>query len=150
MSGEIASHTRGWPEPRASSPEQATFQVVTTSVSGAGSTSAAGSWLVDIGVSVTGWRIGALLCWRGKAGLTGGHSSQPPPRRKPGAPRFAMPKAFTPPDAAIRLTALRKTYAASGEAPAKPALKGVDLVVRRGSNPSPIASCVEWYSSNPS
>lgn len=44
-----------------------------------------------------------------------------------------MPKAYSPPDAAIRLTALRKTYAASGEAPAKQALKGVDLVVPRGS-----------------
>lgn len=44
-----------------------------------------------------------------------------------------MPKAFTPPDAAIRLSGLRKTYAASGEAPAKEALKGVDLVVPRGS-----------------
>jgi len=44
-----------------------------------------------------------------------------------------MPRAFTPPVAAIRLTGLRKTYAASGEAPAKEALKGVDLVVPRGS-----------------
>ena len=44
-----------------------------------------------------------------------------------------MPRSFTPPDAAIRLSGLRKTYAASGEAPAKEALKGVDLVVPRGS-----------------
>ncbi|MBB1496636.1 ABC transporter ATP-binding protein [Paracoccus sp. MC1862] len=44
-----------------------------------------------------------------------------------------MSKTFTPPDAAIRLTGLRKTYAASGEAPAKEALKAVDLVVPRGS-----------------
>ena len=44
-----------------------------------------------------------------------------------------MSRSFTPPDAAIRLTGLRKTYAASGEAPAKEALKGVDLVVPRGS-----------------
>lgn len=44
-----------------------------------------------------------------------------------------MSRSFTPPDAAIRLTGLRKTYAASGEAPAKEALKDVDLVVPRGS-----------------
>ena len=37
------------------------------------------------------------------------------------------------PDAAIRLTGLRKTYAASGKVPPKEALKGVDLVVPRGS-----------------
>lgn len=38
----------------------------------------------------------------------------------------------TPPDAAIRLTGLRKTYAASGKVPPKEALKGVDLVIPRG------------------
>lgn len=37
------------------------------------------------------------------------------------------------PDAAIRLTDLRKTYAASGKVPAKEALKGIDLTIPRGS-----------------
>lgn len=37
------------------------------------------------------------------------------------------------PDAAIRLTGLRKTYAASGKVPPKEALKGVDLTIPRGS-----------------
>ena len=37
------------------------------------------------------------------------------------------------PDAAIRLTGLRKTYAAAGKVPAKEALKGVDLAIPRGS-----------------
>lgn len=38
-----------------------------------------------------------------------------------------------PSDAAIRLTGLRKTYAASGRVPAKDALRGVDLTIPRGS-----------------
>lgn len=38
-----------------------------------------------------------------------------------------------PADAAIRLTGLRKTYAASGKAPAKDALRGIDLTIPRGS-----------------
>ena len=40
------------------------------------------------------------------------------------------PKAL--PDAAIRLTALQKTYAASGKVPPKTALKGIDLAIPRG------------------
>ncbi|ARJ68481.1 ABC transporter ATP-binding protein [Paracoccus contaminans] len=38
-----------------------------------------------------------------------------------------------PTQAAIRLTGLRKTYAASGKAPAKQALRGLDLTIPRGS-----------------
>lgn len=38
-----------------------------------------------------------------------------------------------PTQAAIRLTGLRKTYAASGRAPAKQALRGLDLTIPRGS-----------------
>ncbi|MGR3197547.1 MAG: ATP-binding cassette domain-containing protein, partial [Paracoccus sp. (in: a-proteobacteria)] len=34
---------------------------------------------------------------------------------------------------AIQITGLRKTYAAQGNAPAKEALKGVDLTIRSGS-----------------
>lgn len=44
-----------------------------------------------------------------------------------------MSQAFRPPTDAIRLTGLRKTYAAADGGPAKEALRGVDLTVPRGS-----------------
>lgn len=42
-------------------------------------------------------------------------------------------KAFTVPDAAVEVRDLRKTYKASGKAPAKEALKGISLAIPRGS-----------------
>ena len=50
------------------------------------------------------------------------------------APAAASARRGTPsPRDAIRLTALRKTYAASGRAPEKHALKGIDLTIPAGS-----------------
>ncbi len=44
-----------------------------------------------------------------------------------------MPDASAPPADAVRIRGLTKTYAPSGSAPAKQALKGIDLTITRGS-----------------
>jgi ABC-2 type transport system ATP-binding protein len=45
----------------------------------------------------------------------------------------SLPSSPAPPDLAIEAVGLAKTYAASRRQPAKEALKGVDLAVKRGS-----------------
>ena len=44
-----------------------------------------------------------------------------------------MPETSRPPRDAIRLTALRKAYAAAGNSPVKHALNGIDLAIPAGS-----------------
>jgi len=45
----------------------------------------------------------------------------------------SAPTPSSPPELAVEIRGLTKTYRATGRGAAKPALKGIDLAVRRGS-----------------
>src|SRR3989344_6645912 len=106
-------------------PSQATRLVETTTSSGGGRIAAGGRG-----------GIIRLVSWRGGVGRI---PMRPVRRRQPAArPDFSikaprMTDATTLPDNAIEVRGLKKTYAGSKKSAPKTALRGVDLIIPRGS-----------------